>query len=116
MGVKNSGIVKKDVETIESLNGFLDSLATLVGKADIAGNENRFAAGFCDLSDDGAPVLLVAASQGYPRPLSGEEDGGGPANAGSAAGDESNFVGKAHGGVRQDNSRAGVGALAGGWG
>ena len=76
--------------------GFIDCASAFVGLANVGAQEDGLAAGFQDPRGDGVAALLVAAGDGDFGAFSGEENGGGFADAGGAAGDESDFVLQTH--------------------
>ena len=80
----------------KAAHGFIDGAAAFVGLANVSAQEDGLAAGFQNLRGDGMAALLVAAGDGDFGALFGEENGSSFADAGSASGDESDFVLQTH--------------------
>ena len=85
-------LLKRMSRRPKALHGFVDGALAFGGLANVGADENGLAAALQNLRGDGVAALLVAAGDGDVGAFFGKEDGGGFADAGGAAGDESDFV------------------------
>ncbi len=96
VGIENAGVVEENVEASEGSYGFVDGAVAFGGLANVGAQEDGLAARFENLRGDRMAALLVAARDRDLGAFLGEEDGSGFADAGSASGDESDFVFQTH--------------------
>src|SRR5208283_176003 len=94
--IKHPGIIEKNVEVAEGAEGFVDGAPAIVRPTHVGTNEDCVAAQLLDPLRHPSPTFLIAPRDRNARALPGKQQSRSLANAGSSAGDESNFILKTH--------------------
>jgi hypothetical protein len=96
LGIEHSGVVEEDIEAAEGFQGLVYGALAVGGEADIGVEEYGVAAILFDVVGYGGSALRASSSDGHLGAFFGEEYRRGFADAGSASGDENDFVVQAH--------------------
>jgi hypothetical protein len=116
----DAGVVERDVEVPERLDGLVECRLDLVGRGDVAAHGEGASAGLVDQPSRFVVVLLGHVGDDHAGALAGERECRGAADTGRGAGDEGDLAGEpavvvGHGRLSLPETRSTLGGGGQGW-